>query len=364
MDFDVLRMRVTHAAAIVLAVLVVGLALGIGVYVGWQSGDVVEARPGAIEEARKQVAAGPRPDVGAAPGQSLAATRTGPGAPLPQADTTRPAPPQFDIVRIANDRRGVIAGRGPAGAEVTLLDGETPLASAVVGADGHWAMVLDRPIQGGTRSLSLSARLASGERIASDASVVLVLPEAGDGSGAPVAVLLPGEAGAPSRLVQGGGPSGAAARGAVLALEAIDYDAQGNVVISGSAPEGASVRVYLDNRPIGGVTAGREQAWQLLPSEPIAPGSYALRMDQLAADGTVLARIEVPFTRVAAADVAALGPGDRVVVQPGNNLWRIARRTYGRGMLYTVIYRANADRIRDPDLIYPGQIFALPLQAP
>jgi nucleoid-associated protein YgaU len=49
-----------------------------------------------------------------------------------------------------------------------------------------------------------------------------------------------------------------------------------------------------------------------------------------------------------------------MVVQPGQNLWRIARHTYGRGVRYTVIYAANRDTIRDPRLIYPGQVFALP----
>ncbi|HUF45540.1 MAG TPA: LysM peptidoglycan-binding domain-containing protein, partial [Aestuariivirgaceae bacterium] len=52
-------------------------------------------------------------------------------------------------------------------------------------------------------------------------------------------------------------------------------------------------------------------------------------------------------------------PG-RVVIQPGNNLWRISRVIYGRGVEYTVIYEANREQIRDPDLIYPGQIFATP----
>ena len=52
-------------------------------------------------------------------------------------------------------------------------------------------------------------------------------------------------------------------------------------------------------------------------------------------------------------------PG-KVVVQPGNSLWRISRRLYGRGVLYTVIYEANKEQIADPDLIYPGQVFKTP----
>lgn len=70
----------------------------------------------------------------------------------------------------------------------------------------------------------------------------------------------------------------------------------------------------------------------------------------------------MPFQRSAVTpDVLA---GGSIVVQPGHSLWRIARQTYGGGVLYTLIYTANAEQIRDPDLIYPGQVFQLPTQPP
>lgn len=49
-----------------------------------------------------------------------------------------------------------------------------------------------------------------------------------------------------------------------------------------------------------------------------------------------------------------------VTVQPGFTLWAIARDRFGDGIMYVQVYEANKDRIRDPDLIYPGQVFALP----
>ncbi len=73
-----------------------------------------------------------------------------------------------------------------------------------------------------------------------------------------------------------------------------------------------------------------------------------------------MARVESPFSRVAQADTGLSLREGSVVVQPGNSLWRIARRVYGEGMRYSVIYEANLGQIRDPDLIYPGQIFTLP----
>jgi nucleoid-associated protein YgaU len=53
-----------------------------------------------------------------------------------------------------------------------------------------------------------------------------------------------------------------------------------------------------------------------------------------------------------------------VTVQPGFTLWGIAQERYGDGVLYVQVFEANRDRIRDPDLIYPGQVFTVPASAP
>ena len=47
-------------------------------------------------------------------------------------------------------------------------------------------------------------------------------------------------------------------------------------------------------------------------------------------------------------------------VARGDSLWRISQRVYGNGRRYIVIHRANEEQIRNPDLIYPGQVFVLP----
>ena len=87
---------------------------------------------------------------------------------------------------------------------------------------------------------------------------------------------------------------------------------------------------------------------------------HTLRVDELDRSGRVIARVELPFERAAvAASALGLAKG-RVVVQPGQNLWRLARAVYGQGVRYRVIYLANRDQIRDPRRIYPGQLFAVP----
>jgi nucleoid-associated protein YgaU len=49
-----------------------------------------------------------------------------------------------------------------------------------------------------------------------------------------------------------------------------------------------------------------------------------------------------------------------MTVSRGDSLWRISHLTYGAGMRYAVVYKANRDQIRNPNRIYPGQIFVLP----
>ena len=83
-------------------------------------------------------------------------------------------------------------------------------------------------------------------------------------------------------------------------------------------------------------------------------------MDQVDDKGKVIARVQTPISR---SELLARLPEDQFfIVQPGNSLWRIARRAYGSGVRYTMIFEANQAQIRNPDLIYPGQIFVLPSQ--
>jgi len=51
-----------------------------------------------------------------------------------------------------------------------------------------------------------------------------------------------------------------------------------------------------------------------------------------------------------------------VTVEKGDNLWKIATRVYGKGKgpKYSVIFEANKPMLKDPDLIYPGQVLRIP----
>lgn len=272
--------------------------------------------------------------------------------------------PSFDLVRISQEGEAVIAGRAASGAIVRVRVSGAEIGRAQADARGEWVVVADHPLAPGPAEMNLAAAVPGGVETVSESVVVVHVPEragptaavsATEGTGA-LAVLVPREGEGVARVLQAPA-AGEGIRVGGLSLEIISYDADGNIVLAGSAPEDSVVRAYVDGTAIGN-TETRNGAWRVVPAETVSPGRHALRLEHVDASGRVLAKIEIPFSRASSAELD-LASG-QVVVQPGNSLWRIARRVYGRGIRYTVIFTANRTQIEDPDLIYPGQVFALP----
>lgn len=316
-----------------------------------------------------------------------------------------PAPraPSFDVVRVDPSGSTIIAGRAEPEAELTLrLDG-APIEVTRADASGAFVAMLSLPPSDTPRVLSLDMALADGGTMSSEERVIIAptpqvaaIAEASPGTpeGPPAADgeapedLAEGPApdamAAPEDLAEGAAPPAGGAPTILLAddqgvrvvqppdaplvqdevlLDTIAYDTEGRVVLSGRGSAEAGLRVYLDNEPVRLAEVGQGGEWRAeLPA--IDPGTYTLRVDQVDAGGQVTARIETPFLREEPDVLAALpqaGDGVSVVtVQPGFTLWGIAERAFGEGILYVQVYEANRDLIRDPDLIYPGQVFTLP----
>ena len=149
-----------------------------------------------------------------------------------------------------------------------------------------------------------------------------------------------------------------------IQLDAITYDDAGNVTLAGRGPAQAQLRVTLDNTTVSTSAVGDSGQWSV-PLSDVAAGTYTLRIEQLDATGAVSASVETPFLREDPARIRdnpmLVEPGSSVItVQRGFTLWGIAEANFGNGILYVQIFQENSADIRDPDLIYPGQIFALP----
>ncbi|WP_043747642.1 LysM peptidoglycan-binding domain-containing protein [Pseudooceanicola atlanticus] len=146
-----------------------------------------------------------------------------------------------------------------------------------------------------------------------------------------------------------------------VAIDSITYSDIGDVSLSGRGRSGGFIRIYLDDKPITVSRIAEDGRWRAeLPN--VDTGIYRLRVDEVDEAGTVQSRVETPFKREAPQAVADAQPtlASTVTVQPGSTLWAIARDRYGEGIAYVRVFNANKDLIRDPDLIYPGQVFTVP----
>jgi len=175
-------------------------------------------------------------------------------------------------------------------------------------------------------------------------------------------------------------PAAAPAQPVAPSFDVVRVNPRGDAVIAGRAEPRAEVQVLDGERVLGTVTADPRGEWVLLPSAPLPSGERQLSLQAhrpgTAADAPPVLSDQVVVVTVpepsvaqrpdAAAPVAMLMPrgataGEgRRLIERGDSLWGLAKRNYGRGTDYDAIYQANRDQIRNPDLIYPGQVFVIP----
>ena len=270
--------------------------------------------------------------------------------------------PSFDIVRVDPDGNAVIAGRAAPGEKVSIIDNGITIGNAIADNRGEWVSVTKTELGPGSRKLTLESR-KEGEAVKkSEVPVVILVPPKRvssaaaqkDETSALVAIKIP-EKGLPSKVLQKPKISDTAYD---LTIDTIDYDEMGVLIISGQAPAKSNILAYLNNNFIGKAKVDVENFWLIRPKNPVSPGLYNLRVDQVDRVGKVISRISTPFSRANPQKEMPSEPF--IVVQHGNSLWRLAARNYGSGFRYTIILNANREQIKDPDLIYPGQVFALP----
>ncbi len=148
-----------------------------------------------------------------------------------------------------------------------------------------------------------------------------------------------------------------------LSIAAITYSENGAVFLTGFSPAGF-LRVYINNKQVVVLEVPEPGEWKA-ELVGVEPGVYTLRVDQVDENGQVVQRVETPFKREEPRKIVEIAQTRKPlvsleVVQPGSTLWAISREAYGSGVLFVRIFEANRDQIRNPDLIYPGQIFELP----
>lgn len=310
--------------------------------------DGADAPDGAAGTEAAEAADGAPPD---APQVALASADA-PSAPLHSATPEeRPGEPEGREGRLAG-----LAGLGSADGETSVGPGDgiasaeparpgaAPKAAARAEQDGIGAGPASD--EGGAGAPARPTGPADSRHLLSDA--VIMLPS-GPGDQAPALVQAQDDGLA---MLQ---PGGADATGVVL--DQLTQGPGGDLLLRGRARPGHAVRIYANGQAIETVAVA-DGGWSLAVPAAEAEGIRLFRLDEIARSGEVASRIEVPYDPSGAATQVVRGR--RITIQRGDNLWRIAEQHYGDGIRYSLIFGANSDLIRDPDLIYPDQVFTVP----
>jgi len=277
-----------------------------------------------------------------------------PKAPVSSAETA----PTFDVVRVEGDGGTVIVGRAAPGAEVSLMLNGKVIGQSATNENGDWVFIPDQLLPKGDHELIVEAAGKNGAVLRSAQSIFISMPKGTvekplvvvSRPDAPTRVLqkpevksetviakavvekplqkTAPEAPAPAKTViektaslqtprakqptvlektKAPVPAGIVPAGTVpLTFGTVDYNDQGDIVFSGTAKAGKTIRLYIDNQVVGDSQVDQSGNWTFHGRERIKPGEHELRADQVTDNGQVAQRTAVPFVRAKPSAVASL----------------------------------------------------------
>jgi nucleoid-associated protein YgaU len=245
-------------------------------------------------------------------------------------------PPTIDAIEIEGDRT-FFAGAGPEGATMRLYVDDTFIADATV-TDGRWLVEAGKVLSKPEQRVRIDLLQAGTAEVAARAEVDFV-------------VELPASDAA-TAVTEAPAPAATPAEPAATVAQATPA----------TEPAPATAPAAEPAEPAPAAEPAEPAPAATAEAAPAAQPAPAATSEAVAATPPPAAEPAVP-TLVA---VAVGGPdaerfaSGKAIIRRGDNLWTIARRVYGEGIKYTTIYDANTGQIRDPDEIYPGQVFELP----
>jgi nucleoid-associated protein YgaU len=308
--------------------------------------------------------------------------------------------PSFDLIRVESDGSIIIAGRAAPNSKVEIDTGAHVIGSTVAGPEGDFAIIVDEPLKPGGYQLKLRSTTPDNMVATSLETAVISIPEKPDGQ----VLALVEKPGEPSKLIiipealsstPATAPAGQLKAADAppslelplptptgepkVALQAVEIEGR-KIFLAGTADRGRKVRAYANNILLGEAEVLPGESFLIEAERDLSVGDYIIRVDVLDhPDGAkVVARATVPFAREPGEAIVAVAPAvasktsggklksveSAVIIRRGDTLWRISRRVYGHGVRYSTIYLANQKQIRDPDRIWPGQVFKVPEKTP
>ena len=304
------------------------------------------------------------------------ATTSGNNTPARQVEMAKPDSPVLDtqsttkpllsleIARVKPDGASVLAGSAPPGAVISVFEDKIMLGKTTADANGEWIVVLEKRLGVGQHLISVAAELDGGSSIMAETSIAIEIYA--DQSTKPLVALLPENKTKMPILLQSPDDqiekttADAATTSTVAQIgpRSLVWQDENNLSIGGQSRGGVRVTVSANGTIFGDALVLADGSWQVTGQVDNIRSTHRFEFVLVDNAGQAVATY---LLSMRARDLQkGLDGSQLVVVNKGDALWRIAYRSFGKGVRYIDIVRKNMGDIDNPDLIYPNQIFALP----
>ena len=304
--------------------------------------------------------------------------KVGDNAPATQVDVATPESPLLEtqtraelsldigIARVKPDGAAVVAGSAPPGAVISVFEDKILLGKTTADANGEWVVVLEKRLGPGQHLISVAAESDDGSVTMAEISIAIEIYA--DQSTKPLVALLPENQTEMPVLLQS--PDDVAEKSiadaaptntvAQIGPRSMVWQDETKLTIGGHSRGGVRVTVSINGTFFGEALVLADGGWRVTGKVDNSRSTHHLEFLLVDNVGQAVARYLFPLR---ARDLRkGLDGSQLVVVNKGDALWRIAYRSFGKGVRYIDIVRKNTGDIDNPDLIYPNQIFALPAE--
>ena len=276
---------------------------------------------------------------------------------------------KLEVIRVRPDGSLVIAGKGLPNSKVEIISGSKVIAVTTSDKIGDFVAVPEKQLEGGEYLLSFRQTTEDEKVIIANKSVAINVT--GAKKDIPIVAIVDSEGKLGAKVIQAPGLDDNKEiskeekniiedqRDPYIAILAITHDTKvGQLVLSGRAHNGVQINAGFTGKETSSTKIINDE-WNLsIPGKLIA-GKQKVFAVLLGKNGKVLSENSI----IISGKIIQNANGKTfVVVQKGDALWNIAYQRLGVGNRYIDIVKLNKNKIINPDLIYPKQLFIIPKQ--
>jgi nucleoid-associated protein YgaU len=276
---------------------------------------------------------------------------------------------ELEVIRVRPDGSLVIAGKGLPNSKIEIISGSKVIAVTTSDKIGDFVAVPEKQLEGGEYLLSFRQTTEDEKVIIANKSVAINVT--GAKKDIPIVAIVDSDGKLGAKVIQAPGLDANKEiskeekniiedkRDPYIAILAITHDTKvGQLVLSGRAHNGVQINAGFTGKETSSTKIINDE-WNLsIPGKLIA-GKQKIFAVLLGKDGKVLSENSI----IISGKIIQNANGKTfVVVQKGDALWNIAYQRLGVGNRYIDIVKLNKNKITNPDLIYPKQLFIIPNQ--